>query len=242
MSAHQHIILDVDNTLLYTSNTKFISPDKKEKPDFTIDLGGKPGYVYLRPYLFEFFDYCFQNFGTVNIWTLGNSYYFQTILKELKKKYKKKLHFHIVYTYEDSPKKFYDDIDGFMNIKDLNKIWGNPLYSSTGINKNNTIFIDDRADVLRETPGNHIEVGKYIGQRKDDTLLKLMMFLNRIKDKKMIPRVKKVDWYDKTQITEKTKNAVLPPPPPIEKKNAIPKKSPKKIKKDIEKIIISLKN
>jgi hypothetical protein len=149
---------------------------------------------------------------------LGNLYYFQTILKELKKKYKKKLHFNIVYTYEDSPEKYYDDIGGFMNIKDLNKIWDNPMYSSSGINKNNTIFIDDRSDVLRETPGNHIEVGKYIGQKKDDTLLKLMVFLNKIKDKKMIPRVKKVDWYFKTQINEKTKAAILPPPPPIEKK------------------------
>lgn len=214
---NQHIILDVDNTLLYTANTKLKSSDKKESYDFMINLGSGKGFVYLRPDLKEFLEFCFNRYKTVSIWTLGNSFYLESILKGLRKELKLPLKFNIVYTYEDTPEKYYEDIGAVMNIKDLNKIWEDPKYKDLNIHKNNTIFIDDRSDVLRETPGNHIEVHKYIGQKKDETFTKLMQFLEKIGNKKMIPRVNKLNWFNKNVIKKSPA------------KRSPPKKSPKKI-------------
>jgi TFIIF-interacting CTD phosphatase-like protein len=203
----QHIILDVDNTLIYTSYTHFKSADKINKPLFKIDMGGKDGFVYARPYLKEFLQHCFNTYNSVSIWSLGNKVYIKSILTGLKKHLKMDLKFDIIYTYEDTPEKYYSSEGIIMNIKDLNKIWDN--HKDLGINKNNTIFIDDRSDVLRETPKNHIEVPKFIGQKNDTVLYKLIKYLNNIKDKTFITRVKKEDWLLKV----------------IDKK----KKSPKKI-------------
>lgn len=203
MVFEQHIILDVDNTLLYTSNILFKGLDKEKNHHFTIDMGSSPAYVYLRPHLKEFLIYLFNNYKSVSIWSLGNFEYISTILKELHKLLKIKLPFKFVFTLENSTEKHYPQ-DGYtMTIKDLNILWNNNKYKSIGMNKDNTLFVDDRADVLRETPKNHIIIKKYIAQKDDKELLKLLLYLPKIATKKNITRVKKDNWFSKDFINNK---------------------------------------
>lgn len=209
MVFNQTLILDVDNTLLYTANTYLKSSEKKIKYDFTLDMSStQKAYVYLRPYLKEFLEYAFTNYPAVCIWSLGNHSYISEILKKIHNKLKINLPFKFVFTAEDTPEKYYKKEDIVMSIKDLNIIWDDPKYKAAGITKHNTIFIDDRADVLRETPGNHILIKKYTGQKEDKELLKLILYLDKIGDKKKITMVKKNDWSDRQYVNEKAVNNI----------------------------------
>lgn len=189
MSFNQHIILDVDNTLIYTASAPIKKKGIIQQYDFKIE--GMNGYVYIRPGLKTFLEFCFNNYKSVSIWSLGNFEYISAMLKNLRKKLKMKLPFFFIYTYENTPEIHYKDEPEPMLIKDLNKIWDNPRFKEMNITKNNTIFIDDRADVLRETPKNHIKVKEFKGEMDDRQLEKLILLLIKISDKKQITRVKK---------------------------------------------------
>jgi len=76
-----NLILDIDCTLLYASDIKddrfkyipihFNKKSlRKKKPTF---------YVYLRPNLQYFLEYCFDNFKSVSIWSLGHKSYVNII-------------------------------------------------------------------------------------------------------------------------------------------------------------------
>jgi TFIIF-interacting CTD phosphatase-like protein len=204
MVFNHSLILDIDNTVLYTSGRELKGADRKDKYDFTLDMTStQKAYVYLRPYLKEFLEYAFANFQSVSVWSLGNFSYISEILKKIHKKLKINLPFKFVFTAEDTPEKYYKDEGITMSIKDLNIIWDDPKYKAAGITKHNTIFIDDRADVLRETPGNHVPIKKYVAQKDDKELLKLILYLDKIGDKKKITMVKKKDWSDKDYVNDK---------------------------------------
>ena len=76
-----NLILDIDCTLLYASNIKddrfkyipiYLNKKslRKRKPTF---------YVYLRPNLQYFLEYCFDNFKSVSLWSLGDKSYVNII-------------------------------------------------------------------------------------------------------------------------------------------------------------------
>ena len=76
-----HLILDIDCTLLYASNIKDnrfkyipIYFDKKSLRKRKTAI-----YIYLRPDLQNFLEYCFNNFKSVSLWSLGHKSYVNII-------------------------------------------------------------------------------------------------------------------------------------------------------------------
>jgi len=147
------LILDIDETLIHSTFEKL-----KTEPDFHYKTRG----VYVRPKLFEFMEYCFNNFE-VGIWTSSKSDYAKFILKHLFniKKFKfiwTRSKCEIQYVSNG----FYDEI---RYVKNLNNISGYSLKS--------IIMIDDTPQNI--TPlKNVIPILEYRGNEKDNELVNII--------------------------------------------------------------------
>jgi TFIIF-interacting CTD phosphatase-like protein len=78
------IILDIDNTLVCTYGMWF-----QIAPEFSFKLYGYTYNVYLRPKLYDFLDFLFNNFD-VAFWTAATRSYANCILKRILNKEQKK--------------------------------------------------------------------------------------------------------------------------------------------------------
>lgn len=70
-----HIFLDIDDSLIYSTTR----PISGRQHDFNI--GNR--YVYIRPGLGTFLDFCFNNFENVSIWSHATREWVDTVLDHL---------------------------------------------------------------------------------------------------------------------------------------------------------------
>ena len=143
-----HLILDIDCTLLFASHTKNdnfkyipIYFDKRSLKKKKASL-----YVYLRPDLQHFLSYCFNNFKSVSLWSLGHKSYVKLIA-------------HLLYSIYDIPKfktvlSRSDYSFDYLEYCPINKIWQpridmlskNLQYlfnDNNDFNQKNTLFVED---------------------------------------------------------------------------------------------------
>lgn len=180
-----NIILDLDNTLLYSFD--LFNPEPHEKiPRFvhqnvvrSYELknnDGEPEFLVTeRPHLQEFLKWLFRNF-TVSIWSAGSPEYVKFIVNECIRPSKtRKL------------KNVYDSKlckrsnEKFNTVKDLRM-----LYSKRGqhYNSSNTLIIDDLQEVIKANPDNSIKIPKYTAkpyEYKDTGLLSVKEKLKNIR-------------------------------------------------------------
>jgi hypothetical protein len=143
-----HLILDIDCTLLYASNIK---DDRFKYIPIYFDKKSlrkrKPAiYIYLRPDLQHFLEYCFNNFKSVSLWSLGHKSYVNIIT-------------HLLQSIYNIPKfktvlSRSDYALDYLEYCPINKTW-NPridmlsknlqyLFNDTNdFNRKNTLFVED---------------------------------------------------------------------------------------------------
>lgn len=157
-----HLILDLDNTLLYGE----IRHNKLFK-------------LLFRPYLAKFLDYCFHNFETVNIWTAGTRYYFEAIYPELMKYVPEGKSFNLIYTSEKCTYKIKEYM-GICTHRYVIKKIRKMVKKIPGATINNTLIVDDNYITAIQNYGNFVGISPFHGNDTDTELLNLIYKLKVI--------------------------------------------------------------
>ena len=166
-SMYMHLVLDLDETLISIS----LQPIKK--PDFQFMLQGQIYYGKKRPGLTLFLKFAFKRFQTVSVWTAATRGYAQLVLKHIMtpKQIKALVFFKTRRDLASSVGPYY---------KPLVKMFTDPVAGKIGMSRENTVMIDDRADVMRHNPGNGIIIPPWKGVPKDKYLPKLIIILDGV--------------------------------------------------------------
>lgn len=172
------IVLDLDETLIFSTETKL-----DREPDFT----ASKYFSYKRPHLNEFLEECFKLFK-VGVWTSASEDYAQAVVKNI---FKDPSRLEFVWTCARCTQKYSPDYDNYELIKDLKKL------KDHGYPIEKIIMVDDSKEKVQRNYGNAIIVKSFIGDPKDDELLALLMFLERIKCVDSVRKVNKMNWRDK---------------------------------------------
>ena len=181
------IILDIDDTL----------------------VGSKGFVVWPRPFLKDFFEFCFKNFRFVGIWSAAerewithiNLLIFQPILKQLEKENEGLV---CVFTFIFDREECVIDPFTYESIKPLGKLWKS--FESVDINKKNTLIVDDTPHTYSRNPGNAIPIPRMggfteIDSEDDEYLLLLIDFLKEIIShfelKNTVENIDKNLWWER---------------------------------------------
>lgn len=194
------IVFDIDETLFTSVDQDELKEVKLKQPklrkaDHSLQHGNEKQFMYARPYLKEFMNFSFKNFDYVGFYTMADGMWLRKFLKNLvgEDTAKKSL---FLYDYTDSEAYKGDDED---RIKSLKKIW--KKYGHLGINKGNTIFIEDTFENLREDPDNCIVVPEYnlLKNPDDITLPLLAYYIMQLKQSKPLnEQIKSKTWIPYT--------------------------------------------
>jgi TFIIF-interacting CTD phosphatase-like protein len=169
------LILDIDETLVYST----VKPLTKVE-DFKADQY----YVYKRPGLDLFLDFCLDNYDLA-VWTSSASEYAKIIVNNL---FSRPDYLEFVWSREKCTQRYNLDTNDYYLLKDLKKV------KKMGFDLDAIIMIDDSKEKLERNYGNHISVAPYRGELNDDELAFLQKYLISLKDISNIRKVEKRGW------------------------------------------------
>lgn len=178
-------ILDLDETLIFASKEKL-----NRDPDFEVF-----GYqVYKRPNLMEFINRLSTNYDLA-IWSSAGNDYVESIIVKLKLDTNLKF----VWGRNQATQKrqlnnFYEtgNEDELYYVKSLKKV------KRKGYNLGRILIIDDSPHKSELNYGNAIYPKSYKGNKEDDELLKLVTYLESIKDESNFREIEKRNWRKNT--------------------------------------------
>jgi RNA polymerase II subunit A small phosphatase-like protein len=178
------IVLDLDETLIHTESVpeewaKHLDYDFKFK-----GIGESLFYTKKRSFLDEFLDFSFKNFD-VAIWTAAGKDYAKNIIKGIGLE-ERDLSF--LYTQENCTIRLNLDFSNYYGIKDLKKV------KKYGYSLEQTLIIDDVRETAVNNYGNLILIKEFTGDSDDTELLKLINYLEKIKDEPNYRRIEKRGW------------------------------------------------
>ena len=183
------LILDMDETLIHSESFRDHDYISEGAYDFKFSVGEDYWYFTIkRPFLDEFMKYAFDNFK-VAIWTAAGADYAAAVMKGCGINTKKLEFF---WTRERCTMK-YDFETGFhYGVKNLDKV-----KKSLGWDLNNILIVDDVLKTAINNYGNLIHIKEFLYQRNDTELLKLMNYLETIKDEPNFRAIEKRGWSSK---------------------------------------------
>lgn len=175
------LILDMDETLLHSTDEYQLEGDYDFKIEF--DEGKITYFVRKRPHLNEFLDFAFNNFK-VAVWTAGGKDY---AIEALMKCGINLNALQFFWTREKCTIKKNLETGQYYGLKNLNKV------KKIGWKLNDVLIIDDVKETASENYGNLIHIKPfYYGE--DDELLKLINYLEKIKNEPNYRRIEKRGW------------------------------------------------
>lgn len=175
------LILDLDNTLIAAVHKDYLDGVYKYPSDFMVI--NDEIHVNMRPNLHYFMEYAFTNWR-VALWTAASEEYTREVLNKSGVDVK---NFEFMKFKEDCTKG-QDRSFSTIHIKDMNTL-------SEDLSR--VILVDDKSSSAQNLPDNVIEIPAYISaaQSADNKLLKLIDFLEEMKNASDFRSVNKVDWY-----------------------------------------------
>jgi hypothetical protein len=178
-----HVILDIDGTLIDHS----ILPNNHE--GISCDH-----FIYFRPYLIQFLEYCVKCCASVSIWTAGSKDWMKGFIRRLPSDF----HSAFLFTWHRKKCEVVYKTMGCEAIwlKPLNKIWKTKWAQKKGFTKHNTVIIEDSPENCYKNYGNAIYVPEYnhILNKQDETLLKLQQYLTQLSMEKSVIHIEKRTW------------------------------------------------
>jgi RNA polymerase II subunit A small phosphatase-like protein len=175
------LILDIDETLIHTESDEF----SNHIYDFKFNGNRESSYyTKKRPYLDQFLDYAFENFD-IAIWTAAGEDYAKEIIKNIGI-LESSLKF--LYTKDKCTIKFNIEYLKYYGVKNLNKL------KKKGYDLNKVLIIDDIRDTAINNYGNLILIKSFKDDNNDTELLKLISYLQKIKDEPNYRRIEKRGW------------------------------------------------
>jgi carboxy-terminal domain RNA polymerase II polypeptide A small phosphatase len=174
------LILDLDKTLIYATETKLERP-----PNFTLfESTEQPYFVYKRPHLETFLEFCFANFE-VAIWTSSSEEYAKGIVDNILTSSQKP-----VFVWSRSRCTYRRSLETYEYewLKNLTKV------KRHAYKLENVIMVDDTPAKLAKNYGNLVPVKSFEGNPLDDELSLLSRFLEKLKMVENIRKVEKRYW------------------------------------------------
>lgn len=173
-----NIVLDLDNTLIYSHNFSKIKKDDPEwLSNYSYENMDDDYVVCERPGLQVFLDWLFKNFN-VMIWSAASPDYVDFIANNIVKKNPSRVINHIFNSDQcDESQKHYNG-----DTKNLNLLWDH--YDFKGYGPYNTLIIDDMGHVCESQPSRSIRIKKFIANKKslnDNVLEDIKNNLSEIK-------------------------------------------------------------
>jgi RNA polymerase II subunit A small phosphatase-like protein len=153
--------------------------------DFKFKDNGRSFYhTKKRPYLEQFLNYVLDNFE-VAVWTAAGEEYAIEILKGINlDKYKLKF----FYTRDNCTIKLSYDYSDYYGVKNLNKL------KKKGYDLDKVLIVDDKSETAVNNYGNLIQIKPFTDDLNDTELLKLISYLETIKDESNYRRIEKRGW------------------------------------------------
>jgi len=136
-SYNKFLILDLDNTLIYTHENEFLNYDYK------IELNNKILYLCIRPYAIMFLKNCSKYYNLI-VWSAGGYKYIECIIQKLFIDNNISLFLYLDIYYCDKINEFTNyNINEYIildNIKDTNNLITKPLHKIIEIINNNKLL------------------------------------------------------------------------------------------------------
>ncbi len=180
------LILDLDETLIHAST---ITPKNGNKHDFMFERY----YVYKRPFLKQFLEYCLINFQ-VAVWSSASEEYVEHVVREIFPDTGKLLFIwgRKKCTTRISEKDRYSSyFSGPVQLKNLRKV------KRKGYDLKNVIVIDNTLICHQKNYGNVIHIENFEGNPEDYELIYMMKYLEEIKEEPNIRSIEKREWRNK---------------------------------------------
>jgi len=175
------LILDIDETLIHTELNEY-------ECDFTMkfDDGDDNTYsVNKRPYLDQFMNYAFDNFK-VGIFTTSKYVYTKKIMDNLGIDMK---NFLFTFDREYCNTKFNNQTHERYQIKKLDRV-----RRALDFPIEKMLIVDDKPETASENYGNLIQIKPFYFDKNDTELLKLISYLEKIKDAENFRNIEKRGW------------------------------------------------
>lgn len=169
------LILDLDETLIYASESEL-----KKPPDFKI-----PNYfVYKRPYLDQFFSEI-SPYYDLAIWSSGSDDYVEEITRNIRPE---NIDFQFIWGRSRCTYRRNLCLNEYEYEKKLEKV------KRKGYSLEKILIIDDTPQKTRANYGNAIYVSEFTGTPQDNELELLSQYLLKIKDTENIRKIEKRFW------------------------------------------------
>ena len=195
------LLLDLDETLIHSEEFPRTQPSEKEF-DFKVGFEDDTTYWYMtkkRPFLKEFLEFDFANFD-VGVWTASTEDYATIVLENIgidKTKLK------CFYTRENCGMRLDYESNSYYGVKNLQKLkkrsWSKPYTTKVGQMRelDKVLIVDDIAETAVNNRSNLILIKPFYFDDNDTELLKLISYLEKIKDEPNYRTVDKRGWNHK---------------------------------------------
>lgn len=172
------LILDLDETLVYATEELL-----ERKEDFVVGQY----YVYKRPYLQKFIEFCLENFD-VAVWTSSTMNY---AIKVVDKIFPNPDVLKFFWARERCTFSFDEEgRDNFLEKK-MTKV------RRCGYDLAKVIVVDDTPEKWRNSYGNLVRVKSFFGETDDNELKKLILYLQQIKSADNVRKIEKRGWHNR---------------------------------------------
>lgn len=174
-SEKKFLILDLDETLIYATEERL-----ERREDFCVGQY----FVYKRPFLELFLEFCFENFD-VAIWTTATESYAEKILETILKD-DQELQF--LWTRERCTFVYDEEEHQHYLVKRMSKL------RRRRHKLESVIVVDDSPNVWKCSYGNLVRIRKFEGDESDNELKFLLTYLEKLKVVENIRAIEKRNW------------------------------------------------
>lgn len=169
------LILDLDETLMHATDVQLDAPH---------DFGVERYFVYKRPHVAGFIDFCRERFRLA-VWTSSTADYAAAVVNEL---FGDPDELAFLYSREHCVTRVDPATYEPVYIKDLKKM------KKMGFDLDRVIALYDSPEKLQRNYGNLLRIAPFYGDPSDRELLCVMPFLEQLRTEKNIRRIEKRHW------------------------------------------------
>ncbi len=185
------LILDIDETLLYSSRTTLPRTEDFKVGDY---------FVYTRPGLREFVKFVQDSFE-IAVWTASTAAYAKSVLAKV---FPDPGILRFAWSRERCTVRYNAELRQSYWVKDLKKV------KKLGYSLDSVLVVDDSPEKLERSYGNHVPVQPFLGDPRDDELYFLQRYLIRLKDVASVRSIEKRGW--RTSVSQEEPPTGLPDP------------------------------
>lgn len=169
------LILDLDETLIYGTETPLA-----READFFVE----PYYIYRRPHLKQFLNTCLDWFD-IAVWTSSSNDYAVEIVAAI---FENPDYLAFLWASDRCTIAYDYELLVHYPRKTLKKL------KRKGYSLESIIVVDDTPQKWKQSYGNLVQVKPFEGDETDDELLRLLGYLDKLRNEKNIRALEKRSW------------------------------------------------